>query len=231
MHNEPMSLEILFESETLVAINKPHGLLVHKSRIASDATEFALQLLRDQLGQKVHLAHRLDRKTSGVLLFSKNKEMERRLHQLFRERKMKKKYLAIVRGYTEDHERINYALQHEGKTKEAITDYETLERFAIPLPTTRYSTSRYSYIRLKPETGRFHQLRKHMAHIRHPILGDRPHGCNKQNKLWKEHFGLDKMLLHAAELEFELDKIRYVIKAQPNEVFRETLIILRSQKL
>lgn len=174
--------------------------MVHRSRMARDATEFAVQLLRDQIGQHVYPAHRLDRKTSGVLLFAKSKEMNSYLQEQFREQRIAKVYQAIVRGFTPQSGSIDYALSHEDKVQEAQTDYRTLAHYELPLPFGKFPTSRYSLVELKPYQGRFHQLRKHMAHIFHPIIGDRPHGCNKQNKLWKQHFGMTKMLLHAKTL-------------------------------
>lgn len=199
-------LDILFESEDLIAINKPQGLLVHRTRIAKDATEFALQMLRDQIGQSVYPCHRLDRKTSGVLLFAKSKETNAQIQKLFQERQVKKIYKAIVRGHISDSATIDYPLTHEDKTKEALTHYTCLDRFEIDLPFGKHPTSRYSLVELRPETGRFHQLRKHMAHIFHPILGDRPHGCNKQNRLWKERFMMTEMMLHAESLSFHFPK-------------------------
>lgn len=226
-----MLLEIIYESDDLVAINKPHGLLVHKSRIAKDATEFALQLLRDQIGQRVYLAHRLDRKTSGVLLFSKSKEVDSEVQKLFRERKITKSYVAIVRGHLLESDTIDYPLKSENKTQEAVTHYEPIEHFEIPLKTSQFDTSRYTLVRLKPETGRFHQLRKHMAHIFHPIIGDRPHGCNKQNKIWKNAFNMDKMLLHAEKLTFNLDNHPIVICADRSADFSKVENLLRARNL
>jgi tRNA pseudouridine65 synthase len=197
-------LEIIFQDENLVAINKPHGLLVHQSPIARDAEEFALQLLRDQIGQNVWPAHRLDRKTGGLLLFALNKETNVLLQGLFRDNKIKKKYLAIVRGFTIDEMEIDYPLRKEnGAMQEAFTKFKTLKKAEIPIAFGNHLSSRYSLIEAAPETGRMHQLRKHFAHIHHPIIGDRPHGCNKQNKLFKEKWEMDTMLLHASELEFE----------------------------
>ena len=192
-------LQIIYEDQNLIAINKPHGLLVHRSRIAVDATEFALQKVRDHLSQKVYLAHRLDRKTAGVLLLCKSKQAEREVQTLFMERTVQKKYKAILRGYIDAEGIIDYELTHEDKTKSAITAYKRLETFEIMVPSGKFQTSRYSLVDLYPKTGRFHQLRKHMAHIRHPIIGDRPHGCNKQNKLWKEKYGMTTMHLHAEQ--------------------------------
>jgi len=198
-----MPLDILFHDEHLVAINKPHGLLVHQSSIARDAEEFALQLLRDQLGVKVFPSHRLDRKTGGVLLFALSKDVDKLMQQQFQDNRVNKKYLAIVRGHTPDEEEIDYPLRKEnGTLQEALTRYKTLARTELDVPLGNHPTSRYSLVEAKPETGRMHQLRKHFAHIFHPIIGDRTHGCNKQNKLFKEKWELDTMLLHASELWF-----------------------------
>lgn len=198
-----MKLEILFEDEFLIAIHKPNGLLVHRTKLATDATEFALQLLRDQIEQRVFPTHRLDRKTSGVLLFAKDEETNRAMQMQFMEQEVTKKYKAIVRGWTDDEGTIDYALTTEkGKVQEAITHYKTLNRSEIDLPNGKFSTARFSLVELSPETGRMHQLRKHLAHIFHPIIGDRPHGCNKQNKLFLEQFSMMEMMLHAEKLKF-----------------------------
>ena len=201
----PDLLSILYQSADLVAINKPHGLLVHRSPIASDASEFAVQLLRDQLGQRVYPVHRLDRKTGGVLLFALSESMNSMMQTLFSEGGVHKTYLAIVRGYTPDELTIDNPLRRDDNPdviQEAVTQLKTLQRTEIPLPFGKHQTSRYSLVELTPATGRMHQLRKHMAHILHPIIGDRPHGCNKQNKLFNEHFNMNTMLLHAQQLEF-----------------------------
>ena len=221
-------LEILFENEEIVAINKPHGLLVHPTSMAKDADEFAMQRLRDQIGQKVYPAHRLDRKTSGVLLFSKTPATNRILQELFRERQVNKTYEAIVRGFVEPEGHIDYPLTKEGGPKQmATTDYQLIQHYEIPLPFGKFQTSRYSLVELIPHTGRYHQLRKHMAHIFHPILGDRPHGCNKQNRLWKEQFGMTTMLLHASSLAFELPDGQFIhIQANRSREFERVLQVL-----
>jgi tRNA pseudouridine65 synthase len=196
-------LDILYQDNHLIAINKPHGLLVHRSSIAADAEEFALQILRDQISKKVNPAHRIDRKTGGVLLFAFDKPTEIAMQQQFMENQVKKKYLAILRGYTPDSEEIDYPLRKEnGTLQEAFTRYVTLKRAELDVALGKHTTSRYSLVEAAPETGRMHQLRKHFAHIFHPIIGDRTHGCNKQNKLFKETWELDTMMLHASELIF-----------------------------
>lgn len=196
-------LQILYRSENMVAINKPNGLLVHRSPIASDASEFAVQLLRDQLGQKVYPVHRLDRKTSGVLLFALDETTNSEMQRKFMDGEIGKTYHAIVRGYTPDNGTIDYPLKRDdGMTQEAVTYFETLTRTEVPFAVGKHPTSRYSLVRLNPATGRMHQLRKHMAHILHPIIGDRPHGCNKQNRFFKEHLDMMQMMLHAVSLDF-----------------------------
>jgi len=196
-------LDIVFQDDDLVAINKPHGLLVHRSPIAKDVEEFALQILRDQLNRRVFPAHRLDRKTGGVLLFAFSKEVEKLMQQQFYENQVNKKYLAVVRGYTPDEEEINHPLRKEnGVLQDAFTRYKTLARAELDVPLGSHATSRYSLVEANPQTGRMHQLRKHFSHIFHPIIGDRTHGCNKQNKLFTDRWELDTMLLHASRLSF-----------------------------
>jgi tRNA pseudouridine65 synthase len=198
-----VELEIIYQDKNLVAINKPHDLAVHQSYYVGNADAFAVQELRDQLGQYVYPCHRIDRKTGGVLLFALNKEYNSLLQQQFSEGLIEKKYLAIVRGYTEDKGMIDYSLKNEKeKVQEALTHYKTIDRVEVSMPFGKHETSRYSLVEVSPKTGRLHQIRKHLAHILHPIIGDRPHGCNKQNKLFKEKFEMTTMMLHAAELSF-----------------------------
>lgn len=212
-------LEILYEDDDLIAINKPSGLLVHRTSIAAEETVFAVQMLRDQIGQRVSPVHRLDRPTSGVLLFSKKAETLPFLKAQFMDRTVKKTYLALVRGIPQVKEAlIDYPLTTErsNKKQEARTAYRLLSECEIPFDTTgRYPTSRYSMLELKPETGRTHQIRRHLAHLRHYIIGDKKHGDNKQNQFFEKQFGLNNLLLHAVELEFELPATnkRILIKA------------------
>ena len=222
-------LDIIFQDDYLIAINKPHGLLVHRSPIAKDVEEFALQLLRDQLNQKVFPAHRLDRKTGGVLLFALSKDVEKLMQQQFQENLVDKKYLAIVRGHTPDHEEIDYPLRKEnGTLQEAFTSYKTLARADLDVPFGNHLTSRYSLVEANPQTGRMHQLRKHFSHIFHPIIGDCTHGCNKQNKLFKERWELDTMLLHASQLSFEhpVTKMPAHIRAALHDEFLRVIDIM-----
>jgi len=222
-------LEIIYQDDNLIAINKPHGLLVHRSSIAADAEEFALQMLRDQIGKKVNPTHRIDRKTGGVLLFAFDKPTEIAMQQAFMENRVSKKYLAIVRGYTPDELEVDYPLRKEnGTLQDALTRFTTLKRAELDVPLGKHPTSRYSLIEATPQTGRMHQLRKHFAHIFHPIIGDRTHGCNKQNKLFKETWEMETMLLHASELSFThpLSEELVVINAELQPEFVRTINLM-----
>ena len=226
-------LEILYQDSYLIAINKPHGLLVHKTGIAGDAKEFAVQLLRDQIHQRVYPVHRLDRKTSGVLLFALDEKTNSLMQMQFQERETNKKYVAIVRGHTPDEGVIDYPLTNEREqVQDAITYYKTIERVELPIALGKHETSRYSLVEVNPQTGRYHQIRKHFAHIFYPIIGDRPHGCNKQNKLFKERWNINSMMLHAKELTFEhpINHNIIAIKADFQREFSEALQILSFNK-
>ncbi|WKN45578.1 pseudouridine synthase [Tunicatimonas pelagia] len=225
----PLLLPIIYQDLDLVAINKPHGLLVHRSRIARDAQEFALQLLRDQLGQTVYPVHRIDRKTGGVLLFALSPEVLSALQTQFRENTIDKQYLAIVRGYADELGGIDYALENDrGKVQEAFTQYKTLAQTELNVPFGKHATSRYSLVLVKPQTGRYHQIRKHFKHIFHPIIGDRPHGCNKQNRLFKERWQMNTMLLHAASLTFihPISSEQILIKAPLQSEFQRMIHLM-----
>ncbi|NWF38291.1 tRNA pseudouridine(65) synthase TruC [Mariprofundus sp. NF] len=207
-------LDILYQDEWLVAINKPAGLLVHRSMIDKFETRFAMQMLRDQIGRHVYPVHRLDKPTSGVLLFALNSETARKMTDIFTARETKKEYLAIVRGFTDEKGLIDYPLKEEldrrsdSKAKqdkaaqEAVSAYERLATVELPHPVGRYQTARYSLVRLTPSTGRKHQLRRHMKHIFHPIVGDTTHGDGKQNDFFRKKFDCHRLFLSAAGLAF-----------------------------
>lgn len=223
-------LEIVYQDEHLIAVNKPHGLLVHRSKIANDATEFALQLLRDQIGKQVNPTHRIDRKTGGLLLFAFDKEVEIAMQKQFQEGQVDKSYLAILRGHTPDQMDIDYPLAKEnGTLQEAFTSFTTLQRAELPIQSGKHPTSRYSLVLAKPKTGRMHQLRKHFAHIFHPIIGDRPHGCNKQNRFFKEQFEMNTMLLHASELSFDhpVTGARITLNASVQAEFKRMMELMK----
>lgn len=178
-------------------------MLVHRSQLSND-TCFLLQLLRRQLGHMVFPAHRLDRPTSGLMVFGLTKSMVSRLGIAFQEGVVKKSYLAVVRGWLHEGAVIDYPLKKEGKgvEQEAVSIYEPLERIEFPWPVAGFPTARYTLLRITPKTGRWHQLRRHLAHIRHPIVGDTGHGDGKHNRLFREHLNIHRLMLHASSLSF-----------------------------
>ena len=207
-------IEILFEDDDVVVIHKPAGLLVHRSYLARRERFFAMQLTRDLVGCHVFPVHRLDRPTSGILLFAKSSEMANVLCEQFAAHTVDKEYLAIVRGNMHQAATLDYPLKEElddlgdkdvdpnKAAQDAVTSYKPLLNSEIPYASGRYPTSRYGLVHLSPHTGRKHQLRRHMAHLRHPILGDTTHGDGKQNKFFRTHFGVNRLWLIAKKLSF-----------------------------
>lgn len=198
-----MQLKIIHRDNDYIAIDKPAGLLVHRSPFATQATEFALQMLRDQIGQRVYPCHRLDRPTSGVLLFALNQEAHRHAQDAFAAQRVQKTYLAVVRGWIDGSGRINYALRNKDnpdKVQEALTEYKCLQQSSVEVPVGRYPAARFSLVELRPKTGRTHQLRRHMAHLRHPILGDTRHGDGLQNRFLRSYCGRQILMLRSTRL-------------------------------
>jgi len=197
-------LTILSRDEHYIAVDQPAGLQVHRSWISEENEEFLLQRLRDQIGQRVYTIHRLDRPTSGVIIIALSSEAARAMCGVFENRLVVKNYLAVVRGYTDDEGHIDYPLREEPHKpeQEAITDYRTLATVELPIPVGRYQTARYSLVLITPLTGRSRQIRKHFHHIFHPLIGDTSHGEGRHNRLFREHFDVQRLLLHAWKLRF-----------------------------
>ncbi|ENO76519.1 pseudouridine synthase [Thauera sp. 63] len=231
-------LDILYRDEWLVAIHKPSGLLVHRSPIAARDERFAVQLLRDQIGRRVFPAHRLDRGTSGVLLFALDAAMAAALGAQFEARTVAKRYVAVVRGHPPEAGAIDHPLvrkldaierRHgvgagrrdalpededddsaaDGQKTEgaaaalpALTHFRRLATVELPHAVDRYPTSRYALVELTPETGRRHQLRRHLKHLSHPIIGDATYGKGRHNRLFQTLFGCQRLLLACTTLTF-----------------------------
>ena len=211
---EETLLSVVYQDDTLVAINKPPGLLVHRSPIDKRETRFAVQLLRDQIGRRVYPVHRLDRPTSGLLLFAFDGTTASAIGRQMMARQVKKQYTAIVRGWIKAPGMIDYALKFKADKiadkdrgdiapQPACTVYQPLRHFEIPEASGRYSSSRYTLVQLKPYSGRKHQLRRHMVHLRHPIIGDTSHGDGKQNKFLRERFGFENLALSCTSMGLE----------------------------
>jgi tRNA pseudouridine65 synthase len=212
-------LEILYQDDDIIAVNKPANLAVHRSKFVGPDDAFLIDMLREQVGGDVYLAHRLDRATSGVLLSARSKETAGALGEQFMGRSVQKRYLAVVRGWPDpDSGSIDYALpgsRDTGPRKEAVTDYQRLGVVEVPIALGRYESQRYALMLASPRTGRFRQIRKHFAHIHHPIIGDSQHGRGDHNRLFKQYFASHRMLLHAMELLFDhpVDGQKMVVKA------------------
>lgn len=199
-------IEILYQDDALIAVNKPAGLAVHRSKMVGNAEAFLIDLLREQVGGSVYLAHRLDRATSGVLLIARTHEVAAALGEQFMGRAVHKQYLVVVRGWPEPAEGvIDYPLpgsRETGPRREARTHYRRLATVEVPIALGRYPQQRYALLLAEPESGRFRQIRKHLAHIHHPVIGDCQHGRGDHNRLYKQHFGCHRMLLHAWRIDF-----------------------------
>lgn len=205
-------LDIIYRDDALIAIDKPAGLLVHRSDVDRHETRFAVQLLRDQIGQRVYPVHRLDKGTSGVLLFAFDSEMVRLMAGQFERGEVDKTYLAIVRGWPPAAGTIDHALSRKfdaygrqlstAETQPAVTHFRRLATVEWPVRIDRHATSRYALVELKPVTGRQHQLRRHMKHIAHPIIGDATYGKGIHNRFFQREFGCGRLLLACTRLEF-----------------------------
>lgn len=229
-------LDILYRDEYCIAVNKPAGMLVHRSWLDRHETCFVMQTLRDQIGQHVFPVHRLDRPTSGILLFALNSEAARGLSGQFERQETEKRYWAVVRGHLHGSGTIDYALKEvhdkiadpfadpDKAAQTAVTHWRSLALTEQPfVSAARYPTSRYSWLELTPETGRKHQLRRHMKHIFHPIVGDTNYGDLRQNKAVRTHTGVGRLMLHARSLRFSrlTDGAPQTLIAPPDEHWRQ----------
>ena len=205
------TLPVLYRDDCLVVIDKPAGLLVHRSPVDARETRFAVQMLRDQLGRHVYPVHRLDKGTSGALAFALEPVTARTMCEAFACATVGKSYLALVRGWPEERGEIDHALRpvdddrlpaSRREQQPARTSYERLATFEIPHRVDRYPTSRYALLRLRPHTGRRHQIRRHLAHLSHPIIGDSTYGKGAHNRLFAHLFGVRRLLLACVQLEF-----------------------------
>ncbi len=202
-------MEILYRDDQLIAVNKPAGLLVHRSPIDRHETRFALQMVRDQIGQHVYPLHRLDKPTSGILLFALDQDSARLMMPIFSSGRVEKTYLAVVRGYTPLADVIDYPLKEQldrmtdalvdpcKAAQSAVTHYKRLAIVELPHPVGHYATTRYSLVSVSPRTGRKHQIRRHMKHIFHPVIGDTSHGDGRHNQFFRERLNCHRLLLTA----------------------------------
>lgn len=233
-------LDVIYQDDHLVAVHKPSGLLVHRSQLDRHASEFAVQMLRDQLGRHVHPVHRLDRATSGVLLFAFDTDVARRLGESFMTRAVHKSYLAVVRGTPDEQGEVEHALRVRddlpgratrhppAAAQPALTRFRRLAACELPFAVDRYPTARYALMGLVPESGRRHQLRRHMKHLSHPVIGDSTYGKSRHNRFFAQQFGCSRLLLAAVELRLPhpLDGTPLRLCAPPSADFSAVLTAL-----
>ena len=202
-------LKILFADDYLASVDKPAGVLVHRTGLDAGETRFVLQMLRDQLQRPVWPVHRLDKGTSGVLLFALHAEVARALGEQFEQAGcIRKTYIAMVRGWPDAEGTIDHPLRRldddARATREtvqpALTRYAVEAWLELPLATGAFATTRAAQVRLEPKTGRRHQLRRHLKHIAHPIIGDATHGKGPLNRALAEHLGHQRLWLHATAM-------------------------------
>ena len=197
-------LRIVYQDDAVVAIDKPPGLLVHRSPVDRHETRFAVQLLRDQIGRRVHPVHRLDRGTSGVLVFALDPVSAATLGAQFQAGTKRSTYLAVVRGHLcgegdIDHPLADVVDRHAGlegsAPRPAQTHYRSLATAELPVAIDRYPSSRFSLLALQPGTGRRHQIRRHLKHLSHPIIGDATYGKGRYNRYFADAIGIPRLLL------------------------------------
>lgn len=213
-------LQILFQNEDYVAVNKPSGMVVHRSRMATDRVS-CLSLLREQLGAWVYPLHRLDRGTSGVLMFALSREAASDFARLHRDRQVQKIYFAIARGYVAGSGVVDKPLASlgGGKLLPAVSRYACVARAEIPRPVGRYLSARYSLVRVETESGRLHQVRRHLRSLSHPLIGDAVYGDGRHNRFFyehfgREHFGVRRLLLEAKEIRFTYPRVGHPLQGR-----------------
>ena len=210
----PQALPILYEDAHFVAVHKPSGLLVHKSPLAQDADTAALQIVRDQLEKHLYPIHRLDRPTSGILLFALSKEAAAAIYEQLSDRSAIKEYWALTRGWITESMQIDSELDKnqvyptpgkkvEPKLQEALTLIEPIKTVELPNAVGRYETARYSLVKAYPKTGRTHQIRRHLTRENHPILGDTRYGDGAHNLFIRESCDCKRLMLAARSVRFK----------------------------
>jgi tRNA pseudouridine65 synthase len=201
-------LPILHIDAAVVAIDKPPGLLVHPSALDAHESVTALGVLQSQLGEKLYPLHRLDKATSGILLFGRTAEAAREWRERFDRGEVRKRYIALVRGWPPEEGTIAYALARDpefpsaGQDRlDALTHYRLLDRYEWPVAGSGYASTRCALVEVRPVTGRRHQIRRHFKHIAHPLIGDSTHGKGPLNRALAAFLGTARLWLHAAEVE------------------------------
>jgi tRNA pseudouridine65 synthase len=225
----PTALDVLYRDDVLAVIDKPAGLMVHDSKLARGETDFAADRLREQFGRPIFLVHRLDRATSGCLLLAFDRDTASALGKVLMSREVEKDYLVVCRGWPAETFVVDYPLDGgPGKPvkKPAITRFSRLATTELQWPSAGFETSRYALLRAQPETGRFRQIRRHLKHLSHHLIGDTSHGDGRHNRHFRM-LGIHRMLLHAQRLAFvhPANGARIEASAPPDAEFARALAL------
>ena len=199
-----MLLSVLYRDEWLAVVDKPAGLMVHDSTLAAGETDFSADRLRVQFGRPIHLVHRLDRATSGCLLLAFDRDSASALGKAVMAQQLEKCYLAVCRGWPEEAFEIDHPLDGgpgKPQKKPAVTRFRRLATGELAVPSAGFETSRYALLECEPLSGRFRQIRRHLKHASHHLVGDTSHGDGRHNRQFRMR-GVHRMLLHAWELGF-----------------------------
>jgi len=237
-------IEILHETDRWIAVNKPAGLIVHRSSLANDDGPDLLRTLRDQLDQYLFPVHRLDRPTSGAILFAKDAEYASVLQAAMEQ--ARKQYLLVCRGHINEAATIDHPLKkiydspsdkrkrkrgviQTSEPQTAITHYEPVSNLTLDVCVDRYPTTRYALVSATIDTGRRHQIRRHFKHISHPIIGCPKYGKSVHNQFFKETYGISRLLLHASTLQFETEQYGSIeIHSSPDAEFERAISLFRA---
>ena len=201
-----MSLEIIYQDSYCLLVTKPNNVLVHHAHHSRNKIDekSLMQLIEDQLGTRYFPIHRLDRKTSGIILLATKKEYVSTFQALFTNKKIKKIYYGVVRGYSQDNRIIDSPVKGRDALvyKEAESHLKRLDKIELNIPVKPYDSSRYSLVELTPTTGRMHQLRIHMNKLSTPLINDAKYGDKNHDTMYGEQFGWTNLFLHAGSLAF-----------------------------
>lgn len=202
--NDDGALPVLYADAQIAVVNKPAGVMAHDSKLARGETDFIADRLRVQFGKPIFLIHRLDRATSGCLLVAFDRDSASTLGKVLMSREVEKDYLAVCRGWPETDFIVDHPIDGgpgKPEKKPALTRFVRLATGELPLPSGEFETSRYALLRCQPETGRFRQIRRHLKHAFHHLIGDTSHGDGRHNRHFRMQ-GVHRMLLHAVRLSF-----------------------------
>jgi len=225
------ALSVVYADDALAVVNKPAGLMVHDSKLARGESDFAADRLREQFGKPIFLVHRLDRATSGCLLLAFDRDTASALGRSLMAEHFRKDYLAVCRGWPAPEAGvIEHALDGgPGKPvkKEAVTDFRTLATAEVDWPSQQHPSSRYALLCCSPRTGRFRQIRRHLKHVHHHLVGDTSHGDGRHNLAFRMR-GVHRMLLHAWRLSFPHPGLgrELAVVAPPDDDFLRALALL-----